>query len=837
MSSNVSKRNLSPPFKKRRVYRLVSHKSHFSAEVEYSIERSAFYRLEYDPSIVSFVPQPLGFHYLFNGKKRTYTPDFLVVNDDGTETYWEVKPYEETLKEVFVEEFQAKKLAAREMGRDLSLITERQTKIPNLQDNLQLIHYYIRIKAKTTILQEQVYQIVCTHEPITVMAVSEMLSVPVSDISREALILLNKGEIHANLRILPFGEYSKLWKTLEREDYRIIDESEPHSDEGFFVPSDWEIEKNKLVYLSIDQSMLIERDLDSFPKSKKKEALERFKLLSLMDSDNPSGGWSPNKVEMLLDTHMAQVAIKRPSYSTFRRWERKFRESDGDIKSLVNMSHKRGSREWKIFEDEAFFDKAVVYYLQLQRPNIAGAYQYYSDLISMENKDIVSGKIHTVCYRTFYDRIKKLPPYEVAYQRYGRYHADQLFRLYQEIKKPTRVLERVEIDHTTLDMVLLDDDLLIPLGRPNLTVAIDVFSGCVIGFHLGFNSASYLSVRSTLLNAMKNKKYIHDMEVKFENDWVCEGKIETLVVDNGLEFIGSNLKEACNEAKINLEPNPVRMPWLKPSIERFFGTMNQKFLSPLPGKSFSNILEKKDYDSLQKACIRFSTFVEEFHRWIVDVYNVSSDSRFRRIPNLYWQRSIEVRKPINILPSEMGHLEVIMGMTLMLKPSRTGFKYKELKYDSTALKEYCARYAGFMEKKALLKINPDDLSSIYVFLDADEHEKYLKVPAVDHLNYTKNLSLHAHEIILKAHKEYIKGEVNIESLVRARMAIHERMMGEQSDTAQRPKPQKTLQNTKSQAKYLNINDKTLNTLATPPPDMGIDEQPEQEDPFADWDDL
>jgi hypothetical protein len=56
------------------------------------------------------------------------------------------------------------------------------------------------------------------------------------------------------------------------------------------------------------------------------------------------------------------------------------------------------------------------------------------------------------------------------------------------------ILERVEIDHTPLDLFVVDDDTGMPLGRPYVTLCIDDFSRCILGMHIGFTSPSYQSV-------------------------------------------------------------------------------------------------------------------------------------------------------------------------------------------------------------------------------------------------------------------------------------------------------------------------------------------------------
>lgn len=43
------------------------------------------------------------------------------------------------------------------------------------------------------------------------------------------------------------------------------------------------------------------------------------------------------------------------------------------------------------------------------------------------------------------------------------------------------VLEEVQIDHTVVDLMIVDEQDREPIGRPYLTVAIDVVSRCVLG--------------------------------------------------------------------------------------------------------------------------------------------------------------------------------------------------------------------------------------------------------------------------------------------------------------------------------------------------------------------
>ncbi|GAA5133061.1 Mu transposase C-terminal domain-containing protein [Thalassotalea piscium] len=529
-------------------------------------------------------------------------------------------------------------------------------------------------------------------------------------------------------------------------------------------------------YVKLDNANLIKRDLDTFPDFLKEKALDKYKLISFIDKEI-KGGWTQKNINPIIDKLFNEGNSNRPNWRTVARWRKKYIESNGDLASLVSEHHKRGNRKKRIEGDEAFFDKALERFLDAKRPKVSKAYQYYKDLIVIANEKIVEGKIPAVSYTAFNKRIKALPPYPLAVARHGKFKADQWFAYCSSHIPPTRILERVEIDHTPLDLILLDDELLIPIGRPYLTLLIDVFSGCIMGFHLSYKCPSYVSAAKAISHAIKPKS-LDSLSIELQNDWPCYGKIENLVVDNGAEFWSKSLEHACHSAGINIQYNPVRKPWLKPFVERFFGVINQYFLSELPGKTFSNILEKEEYKPEKDAIMRFSTFVEEFHRWIVDVHHQESDSRETRIPIKQWNTGFDVYPPLKMSDEEEERFSVLMRISDERTLTRNGFKFEELMYDSTALADYRKHYPQTKKTiKKIIKVDPDDISKIYVYLD--ELNSYLEVPCTDLSGYTKGLSLYEHKTIKKINREIIRESKDSLGLAKARMAIHERVKQEQ----------------------------------------------------------
>lgn len=531
-----------------------------------------------------------------------------------------------------------------------------------------------------------------------------------------------------------------------------------------------------LEYIRLEDAELINRDLDTFADFLKENALHKYQIISVLEK-RITHGWTQKNLDPILDELFANTKEKRPNWRTVARWRKSYIESNGDLVSLVPKKHKMGNRVNRSAGDETFFEDALSRFLDSKRPSIATAYQYYKDAITIENSTIVDGAIPIISYTAFAKRIKSLPPYQVAVARHGKFLADKWFAFCSSHIPPTRILERVEIDHSPLDLILLDDELSIPIGRPYLTLLIDVFSGCVLGFHLSYKSPSYVSVSKAIVHAVKPKSLAH-LSIKLQNNWPCFGKIENLVVDNGAEFWSKSLEHACQEAGINIQYNPVRKPWLKPFVERFFGMISECFLSEMPGKTFPNILAREDYNPKKDAIMRFSTFTEEFQRWIVDVFHQNTNSRETRIPINRWQQGFDVLPPLEMSSDEEERFKVLMFISDERTLTRNGIKFEELMYDSTALSDYRKRYPQTAESiKKLIKIDPDDISSIYVFLA--ELERYLKVPCTDKSGYVNGLSLHEHKVIKQYNRELMREQRDDLGLAKARMAIHERIRQEQ----------------------------------------------------------
>ncbi|MGV4985759.1 hypothetical protein ACVB8X_06850 [Streptomyces sp. NRAIS4] len=70
----------------------------------------------------------------------------------------------------------------------------------------------------------------------------------------------------------------------------------------------------------------------------------------------------------------------------------------------------------------------------------------------------------------------------------------------------TDLLEQVQVDHTPVDVIVVDEQHRMPIGRPYLTVAIDVASRCVVGLVVTLEAPSATSVGLCLTHTACDKQ-------------------------------------------------------------------------------------------------------------------------------------------------------------------------------------------------------------------------------------------------------------------------------------------------------------------------------------------
>ncbi|MCG3825937.1 Mu transposase C-terminal domain-containing protein [Photobacterium damselae] len=561
--------------------------------------------------------------------------------------------------------------------------------------------------------------------------------------------------------------------------------------------------------LQIPEDVFDENDinppsLDTFSLEVQKETLRRIKVINFVEK-RLEGGWTEKNLTPILDTVEQTLSLKPPSWRILAGWKKLYFESGRDIKSLIPKHAQKGNRN-KSSDSQVLVDEAIEKkYLTKERLSIAEAFRYYKSRVITINQTIIDGAIEPISQRTFYDRVNSLPPYEVAVARYGKRYADREFRSVGQQIAATKPMEYVEIDHTPLPVILIDDELDVPLGRPYLTMLYDRFSKCVVGLSVNFRDPSFDSVRKALLNTLLDKSWLKESYPSIKNDWPCHGKIDYLVVDNGAEFWSDSLENSLRPFVTDILYSQAAKPWRKTGIEKLFDQLNKGLTNSLPGKTFTNPTQLKDYDPKKESVVRVSVFLELLHKWVVDYYHMSPDARERAIPYHKWHES--KWRPNTYRDDEILALRIELGLLKERTIGISGIRLHNQHYQSDELIEY-RKYTPVKSGGKLFvktKTDPSDISSIYVFLESEK--RYIKVPAVDNSGYTKGLSLFEHKRIQKVRKLNMRELKNEEALAETYLYIENRIEGETerlSRSRNKKQPPPKTGNTSKLAKFRDV---------------------------------
>lgn len=236
----------------------------------------------------------------------------------------------------------------------------------------------------------------------------------------------------------------------------------------------------------------------------------------------------------------------------------------------------------------------------------------------------------------------------MARRREGTARADAQFLPLPGEFSAQRPLQIVQIDHTKVDVTVVDPIERQPIGRPILTIAIDVCTRIVLGIYLSLEAPSVTSAALCLTHAIIDKtRWLEDRRISLE--WPANGLPECIHVDNGAEFHARAFKRGCDDHNIVVFYRPPRTPRFGGHIERLIGTM-MRAVHLLPGTHFANVLERGDYNSEARAVMT----MRELEAWLA-LEIIAYHSDLHRPPGAAWNEAIsacparQVRDPLAFL--------------------------------------------------------------------------------------------------------------------------------------------------------------------------------------------
>lgn len=414
------------------------------------------------------------------------------------------------------------------------------------------------------------------------------------------------------------------------------------------------------------------------------------------------------------------------STATLYRWLKTYENSGRSLSSLLPDYHKRGGQNKTRLPDtvEDLMDEVIksVYLNPTKRVSIKRTYL----VLKTRCKEL---GLKCPCLNTLKKRINSINPYLKAKSRLGRQIANSTYNLKGESFEVSYPLEVVQIDHTLLDVIVVDPSGE-PIGRPFLTLAMDVYSRMIYGYYLSFEKPNYFSVAQAIFMGIMPKDSLLK-EYGVEGNWEVFGLPTKIHVDNAKEFHSQHLERFCQEYNIILEYRQVRTPHYGGHVERLFRTINKE-IHNLRGATFSNPKEKGEYDPEKHAVFTLLELEKWLLNFIVNIYHKRYHAELETTPEEKYRMGIlgdgkmlGVGLPRTIVGKEAERIRLSLLPSIEKTIQKDGVHAFSLRYFDPVLRPFI-RVSGAKSEKYVFKYDPRDLRFLY--FQHPTTGEYYKIP-------------------------------------------------------------------------------------------------------------
>ncbi|MCY7288690.1 MAG: Mu transposase C-terminal domain-containing protein, partial [Cryobacterium sp.] len=367
-----------------------------------------------------------------------------------------------------------------------------------------------------------------------------------------------------------------------------------------------------------------------------------------------------------------------------------------------------------------------------------------------------------------------------------RYGADRKYQALGPVarrERPNAPLDDVEVDHTKSDLFVVDGITGAPLGRAIVAFGVDRCTAAPWGVHVTFDPPSAHTVLQLLRNGMFPKGYVEIYKAAgvwdIKGTWNVCGRPRRLSVDRAPENLGHDIKALAPSLPIKVvDAKAGRKGRLKGGVERFLGTLNRTLLAEQRGTTFSNVIEREDYNPKKNAVITFEELLAKIHAWIIDVYMARKHNGIQDVPRRLWNEKILKYPPAQV--ENARELIPLFGRIATRLLRRDGIRFKGLFYQTPEIMayltdpEFCKHSKNASGKiQVTFRYDPSDLGAIQVYLphrkDGENHVRVEVEPRSR--GYATGLSVWAHDAITAVVKARNDGAVNIAELEDAKAKL------------------------------------------------------------------
>lgn len=467
--------------------------------------------------------------------------------------------------------------------------------------------------------------------------------------------------------------------------------------------------------------------------------------------DSPRGGTSKSKnVEIASDKHMVE-------WRQFIRILDKF-ESRGEKPSALVSGNKGSITGTRITPETRAFIRHK--FLTLSKPYASTIRMLIEGENSRRERAGIEKRLSVPDKRSIQRFTKSIRDLEKTGSRRGIKEARLEYALAYGGPVAERPLQRVEMDEKLLDVVtfltevgLLDEihpealKRLIELGREDpktktrlwLSVAFDVASRSVLGMKLlRTEQPTARDAIEVLEMAVGSKAHITEA-LKTQSEWPQEGVPELVAADHGAAYDSFEFQDCVVTLTGHVLSPPADHPNLRGAIERFFRTIDDRYMHLFPGRTFGNVLERNS-DPGKIAALTDVELAEALVRLVIDCYHLTGHSGIADLSPLEAWYHLNNEHVVAPLDEELGRRA--FGITIHGRHiTNDGLVFLGLPYGDAKLQEL----RNMVKKNSFsIRVSPRSLKKIW--LRTQDGRGYVELEC--NLSGTENLTLNQWKHVL-----------------------------------------------------------------------------------------
>jgi putative transposase len=262
------------------------------------------------------------------------------------------------------------------------------------------------------------------------------------------------------------------------------------------------------------------------------------------------------------------------------------------------------------------------------------------------------------------------------------------------------------------------------LGRVWLSAALDAYSRSIVGLKVLKGAPDADSAVATLAMVAQHKDRLSAL-LGAQTSWPQCGTAEAVHTDAGAGYVAAKFELAVMMYTGRHRIPPSKHPHLRGRMERFFRTLNQRYIHLFSGQTFSNPLMKNEYDPEKYAHITDEEFADLIARLIVDCYHNTKHRGIGMTPLEAWYRGSQLARGAVLPPPSQRKYREIFGTTIKRSIGNDGINIAGNIYSSEKLLEIRKKW---FRSKLWIRLNEEDISSISV--KHRRRNNWIEVPAV-----------------------------------------------------------------------------------------------------------